>query len=180
MKKITLIIIFSILILGLIYWNYKYDIKKIIFETHSIPWSENVKIQFKDFKQKPDYSSKNVIYFHHGILLVSNNEKDAYATTYFDKNQSWIKDTTKFDFQGSLKIQRLDFDLLESYTRQLNKEIDKIRYNDEIYFSDLENLLKVKMREYGDKSSELFSKNNMTFNEKEKYWRPIIDKMLSE
>ena len=179
MKKKTILFFCTILIIGVIYWKFQPKIKAFLFERHAIEWSRDVKIKFEDFKQKPDLSSNKTTNYFIGIQLWSMNVIDAQAKTYFDKNQSWVKDTSSFDFSGSLKIIKLDFDLLESYTRRINREIDKIRYDENVVFSDIENLSLKIYQEYERKQEE-FRKINMTLDEKEKYLRPIINDLLEE
>jgi len=177
MKKTRklLIIISLILIIGIIYWNLRVQIHHYFFAKHAIFWKENVELKPTDFQAEINNNSESKILWFHGLYLKSTNLKDAEVKAVFDKNKSWIKDT--LNFKENMKLQKLRFDLYESYARKFNREINKIKYDDEKSFSDLKKI--------GDKIySELQRMEDSIYNtdlekpELIEFWRPKIDKLL--
>ena len=78
-----------------------------------------------------------------------------------------------------MKFQQLNFDLYEVYARKFNKEINKIRYDDDKSFSDLKKI--------GDKiyaeleiMQDSIYETNLDAQELVKFWRPKIDNMLKQ
>ena len=103
--------------------------------------------------------------------------KDANVRAIFDKDQSWVKDTSDFDFQTELKLQQIRFDLYEVYARKFNREIDKIRNQKEMDFSDLERIGDMVYSELNNMESEIFN-DSRSISERVKTWRPRIDSLL--
>jgi len=101
--------------------------------------------------------------------------KDAEVKAMFDKNKSWIKDT--LNFKENMKLQKLRFDLYESYARKFNKEINKIKYDNDKSFSDL---VKIGDKIYDELRIMEDSLYNTDLDKPEliEFWRPKIDKLL--
>lgn len=177
MTKTQKIFITSILviIIGLIYWNSRIQIQYYFLKKHVVFWSENVEIKPSDFRAQADLNSDLNESSFHGLYLKTTNFKDAEVRALFDQNKSWIKDTT--NFKDLMKTQKLRFDLYEIFARKFNHEINKIKYNDDKSYADLEKigdkvyaeLLKIEDSIYNFDSSR---------NAKIDYWRPKIDSML--
>jgi hypothetical protein len=175
--KKLLIIISSILIIGIIYWNYRIEIKHYFFTKHAILWKENVELKPTDFQAEINNNSESKVWWFHGLYLKSTNLKDAEVKAIFDKNKSWIKDT--LNFKENMKLQKLRSDLYESYARKFNKEINKIKYDNDKSFSDLEKIgdkIYAKLRIIED------SLYNTDLDKPEliEFWRPKIDKLLEQ
>ena len=175
MKKRVIVVLTIVVLIGVIYWFFRFEIKNYFFSKHAVFWSENVELRPADFQAKVDYNSSSKIIWFHGLYLFSTNLKDAEVKAVFDKNQSWIKDTV--NFKENMKLQKLVFDLHESYARKFNKEINKIKFENNKSFSDL--------RIIGDKIySELeimkdsIYNSDLNQNALLKIWRPKINKML--
>ena len=165
----------SVIIIGLTYWNTRIQIQYYFLKKHVVFWSENVEIKPSDFKAKAHLNSESNESWFHGFYLKTKNLKDAEVKALFDQNKSWIKDTT--DFKDLLKMQKLRFDLYESFARKFNREINKIKYRDDKSYADLEKI--------GDKIyAELLKVEDSIYNMdlprkgKIKYWRPKINSML--
>ncbi len=173
--KKLLIIISSILIIGIIYWNYRIEIKHYFFAKHAIFWKENVELKPTDFQAEINNNSESKIWWFHGLYLKSTNLKDAEVKAMFDKNKSWIKDT--LNFKENMKLQKLRFDLYESYARKFNKEINKIKYDNDKSFSDL---VKIGDKIYAELRIMEDSLYNTDLDKPEliEFWRPKIDKLL--
>ena len=175
-RKIIIILV-SVIIIGIIYWNTRIQIEYYFLKKHVVFWSENVEIKPSDFKAKPDMNSDSNESWFHGFYLKSTNLKDAEVRALFDQNKSWIKDTT--DFKELMKMQKLRFDLYESYARKFNREINKVKYREDKSYSDLEKI--------GDKIyAELLKVEDSIYDmdlprqEKIDYWRPRINRMLEK
>tara|TARA_R110002050_G_C8765321_1_gene499960 strand:- start:176 stop:721 length:546 start_codon:yes stop_codon:yes gene_type:complete len=165
----------SVIIIGLIYWNNRIQIQYYFLKKHVVFWSENVEIKPSDFKAKADLNSNLNESCFHGFYLKTTNLKDAEVRALFDQNKSWIKDTT--NFKDLMKTQKLRFDLYESFARKFNHEINKIKYNDDKSYADLE---KIGDRIYAELLKIEDSIYNFDSLRKAKiyYWRPKIDSML--
>ena len=175
----TLLILIIALSIGILYWYLRIDINEYFYSKHVVYWNDNVKINYTDFHDNIDYNSDRNITYYHGLYLKSNNVKDAYVRAIFDKNKSWVKDTTKFDYQEEMELQQIRFDLYEVYARKFNTEIDKIRYQKGKCFSDLEQIGDKIYTELNDVESEIYD-NNLSMSDKIKVGRPIINSMLNQ
>lgn len=176
-KTIILISILLIIISGIIYWYFRIDIEHYFISKRVVFWKENVKLKPSDFQSEIDSNSEEEIWWSHGLYLKSTNFNDAKAFAIFEKNKSWIKDT--LNFSEKMKFQQLNFDLYEVYARKFNKEINKIRYDDDKSFSDLKKI--------GDKiyaeleiMQDSIYETNLDAQELVKFWRPKIDNMLKQ
>jgi hypothetical protein len=174
-QKKRLFIISLIAIVGVIYWNSQANIEQYLFSKHVIFWEKNRTLKPSDFQGDSNNNSKSKIWWHHALYLKSASLKDAEVKAVFDKDKSWIKDT--LNFKANMKLQKLSFDMYEAYARKFNKEIDKIKEDDESTFSDLEKI--------GDNINiELRSMQNALYNtdlappKLVEFWRPKIDELL--
>ncbi|MGV8814419.1 MAG: hypothetical protein ACOH2D_09950 [Gelidibacter sp.] len=173
--RTTIIILSSIILVGIIYWNTGIQIEYYFLRKHVIFWSENVQIKPSDFKANIDRDYDSNKSWFHGFYLKSTNLKDAEVKALFDQNKSWIKNTT--NFEELMKMPKLRFDLYESFARKFNREINKIKYRTDKSYSDLEkigdniyaNLLKVEDSIYV---------TDLPIQEKIDHWRPKINMML--
>jgi hypothetical protein len=174
-QKKRLFIISLIAIVGFIYWNSQANIEQYLFSKHVIFWEKNRTLKPSDFQGDSNNNSKSKIWWHHALYLKSASLKDAEVKAVFDKDKSWIKDT--LNFKANMKLQKLSFDMYEAYARKFNKEINKIKEDDESTFSDLEKI--------GDNINiELRSMQNALYNtdlappKLVEFWRPKIDELL--
>ena len=153
-----------------------YDLKNCII------WRENVNITIKDFEMRPDYNSKQNMFFWNGITMKNNNYGDFEAIAVFDKSKSWTKDTIQFNYKEILEVQKLSFDLAELYARKMNIEIKKVRdneVNDALELEDLDKRCRMIFKNYENASAEMLF-NGASASEIISYWRPKIDQALSE
>jgi hypothetical protein len=174
-QKKRLFIISLIAIVGFIYWNSQANIEQYLFSKHVIFWEKNRTLKPSDFQGDSNNNSKSKIWWHHALYLKSASLKDAEVKAVFDKDKSWIKDT--LNFKANMKLQKLSFDMYEAYARKFNKEINKIKEDDESTFSDLEKI--------GDNINiELRRMQNALYNtdlappKLVEFWRPKIDELL--
>lgn len=178
MKKTKILILILLIILsGIIYWHFRIDIKHYFISKRVVFWKENVKLKPSDFQSEIDSNSEEKIWWSHGLYLKSKNLNDAKAFAIFEKDKSWIKDTS--NFSEKMKFQQLNFDLYEVYARKFNNEINKIKHYKHKSFSDLKKI--------GDKiyveleiMQDSIYETNLDTPELVKFWQPKIDNMLKQ
>tara|TARA_B100000787_G_scaffold169889_1_gene162742 strand:+ start:3773 stop:4318 length:546 start_codon:yes stop_codon:yes gene_type:complete len=173
--KNLLIVISSVILIGILYWNFNVQIRGYLLSKHAIFWKKDVELKPSDFKAQIAQNSKSEIWVYFGLYLKSTNLKDAEVKAYFDKNKSWVKDT--LNFKDEIEFQKLRFDLYENYARKFNKEIDKIKFDEDKYFSDLEKIGDKIYSELNIMEDSLYN-TDLEKNELIKFWRLKIDKML--
>lgn len=179
-RIIIFMIIFSIILGGILYWLFRIDIKEYLLSQDVIYWDENVEIALNDYQAKPNESSNDNIYYYHGLaLVVKDKAKNAYSRSFFDKSQSWIKDTVNFNFELENRLQRIRFDIYEVYSRKYNKRIKELQYQEGVEFEDFTTIGDSLYVEINKKLDEVFE-SDLTIEEKLKFWRPRIDKMIDE
>ena len=174
-QKKRLFIISLIAIVGIVYWNSQADIKQYLFSKHVIFWEKNITLKPSDFQGDSNKNSKSKIWWHHALYLKSKNLKDAEVKAVFDKDKSWIKDAS--NFKANMELQKLSFDMYEAYARKFNKEIDKIKYDDESSFSDLEkigNSINIELR----RMQNALYNTDLAPQKLVEFWKPKIDKLL--
>jgi hypothetical protein len=91
-------------------------------DKNAIVWSENYKVNYDDFKARPDASSGLSALTYYSINCSYHSQDDVVnveAYCYFDKSKSWIK--VRKD--SLLAHERLHFDIAELYTRKLKAYI---------------------------------------------------------
>ncbi len=173
--KIILISIISVPIIVFLYMKISFEIKDYFISKQVIYWSKNVELNINDFQGEIDNLSDYNISWNHSLFLKTTNIRDAKIKAVFFKNKSWIKDTT--DFKEDMRLQKLRFDLYESFARKYNKKINLIKYDSNTSYSDLENVGNAIYDELNKMDNEIFN-NELTISEKIELWRPKIDKML--
>ncbi|WP_034062172.1 hypothetical protein [Lacinutrix jangbogonensis] len=178
MKKRLSIIFISLIIIFIIYWNFRIDIKDYFISKDAIYWSEDVELKYSDFQADINLKSKSNIYYYYGFNLKANSIEKAYVRSYFDKDKSWIKDTLAPGMKLEMKIQKLIFDLNEVYVRKFNAEIDKIKFDKKTKFRDLENVGDRIYSELEDVEDYMFQSTN-TDSEVLLIWRPRVDSLLN-
>jgi hypothetical protein len=159
------------------------EISSYLLLRHCIVWSENVKIEYQDFNEEPNKDSEMDMYFWHGITLKSSSFSKAKAIAIFDKNKSWVKDTTKFNFRELLVMQKVAFNLTECYARKFNNEIKNRGYNNDGSqkpYKDLEKIGDSIYDEYQMMEYQMLNDKYRNVTQLIEYWKPKVDKMLEE
>ena len=181
MKKIKGIII-TLTVLIFLYLIH-FDFFRWISLSNCIIWNENRKTQFDDFRAEPDYSSEMNIVFYHGFYLYSTPFNKPKVIAFFDKDESWIKDTTKFNFRELLRIQQMAFNLTEVYARKCNAEIDKNGYDENGNQKSFDHIKRIKdsiTAEYYSVKNQMLNEENKSSSEILNHWEPRIAEMLKE
>lgn len=177
-RKIIWGLVFFIIILVVLY-KYKYDLKEFWVTRNYIFWSENVEIELSDFENDISHNSNSNIVYYNGFYIKSNDREDVYVKSFFDKSKSCAKDTSKYYFDKSIKLQKIRFNLFEVYARKFNKEIDKLKLDKSKTFNDLENVGESLYKELGVLLNEI-DNNQINIYTKIKKWRPKVNEMLNK
>ncbi|MGQ7947561.1 hypothetical protein [Flavobacterium sp. WC2509] len=179
MKKIKIIII-SLAVVIFLYLIH-FDLFRWIELHNCIIWNENSKTTFNDFEAKPDNTSEMNLVFYHGFYLYSSPFNKPKVIAIFDRDQSWVKDTTKFNFRELLKLQQIAFNLTEVYARKCNAEIKKKGYDKNGNQKSFDYLTKLKdsvKAEYYSVKNQMLNEDNKSANELINHWKPKVDNML--
>tara|TARA_R110002096_G_scaffold409122_2_gene608420 strand:+ start:1089 stop:1637 length:549 start_codon:yes stop_codon:yes gene_type:complete len=116
------------------------DIKELEIISDKIVWNEKTKLKWTDFKYDPNEKSFTV-YTKVGLAARYNVYPPILfrSHTTFSPKESIVSDTTNID---DLRIAQAKFDLLETYRRKMEKEVDSLKQLENRTFkkSDFENL----------------------------------------
>jgi hypothetical protein len=141
-------------------------------------WNPEQPVKYSDFEGEIDWNSTDDIWCYHGLYLNSGMIDGPKVFAIFDKNLSWIKDTTDLNFQQELILQQMRFDLYEIYAREFNKAILKSCKSGKSSFKDHE---KIGDSIYPLLQSELKTVFNSDLSAKQKIeiYRPQVDSLLA-
>lgn len=184
-KIIIAIIIISAIIVFLFFYRFSGSIISIIVEEYQkkdlIYWYDTNTIKYSDFKDSPKYNYDADIGYFHGFVIEGNNIETTAIFAIFDKSRSWVKDTTKYNFQLELKKQKLLFDLTEVYSRKFNLRINRLRNGnsrlDTIEYSDILEVRDKILKEHRETVDEIYYFSD-SIPKILAVWRPKIDQKL--
>jgi len=179
LKKKPLILLTILIATIVVYWNFRLDIEEYFFSKHVIYWSPNAKLNYSDFQERSNENSIDNVHYYYGLYLKANSIDKAFVRAYFNKNQSGIKDTLDSGIDTEMKIQKLIFDLHEVYARKFNFEINKIKFDANTKYADLEKIGARIFPELQTKTDLIF-KTNEPDAEILAIWRPKIDSLLAQ
>lgn len=167
------------LILIIIIWNNRVNIHEYFFSKHVIYWSENIEFSFNDFKDDPDYYLEYGLWHYTGFYLNVQNDKRKYVYTYFDKDKSWIKDTSSYNLKKELKLIKIRFNLLEAYARKANRRIDSLKSIKNANFNDINLITDNTYNEYLNYEKKIIYNNIDSLDAVISHWKPIVDSVLN-
>jgi hypothetical protein len=108
-------------------------------------WSSNRKLKWSDFQSSV---SKNKIYSNVSAVTVSSIRRsiqqfdyevpDYFVIAYFNKRESWTKDTNSFNL---LNHEQGHFDIIEVRARMIRQEIQKLKNEDNFDLQDYEDAI---------------------------------------
>ena len=179
MRKKIILSIIILIAFAITYLVFLTEINNYFFSRHVIYWSENVKVNFSDYQEEPDYDSKLKIVHYHGLHLYAKNIETAVVLAFFDKNESWVKDSTDFNVEAIKSFQKIRFDVNEVYARKFNFEIDKIRHNPNTTLDDLKSIGDKLYKEKEVLEDSIYAGDYST-EESVKIWKPKVEKLLEE
>ncbi len=145
-----------------------------------IPWEENRKLTWTDYKGKPDPNSdaaaSTATYI--GIEYSMKNNSFSYKITCsFSKTRSWGLHKTAY----ILAHEQGHFDIAEIFARKLNKEMSQYVFNARSYQKDLKKIYDDVMLEK-EKMQNLYDAetNHSIIKEKQEEWLKKIAGLLNE
>ncbi|WP_159023144.1 hypothetical protein [Formosa sp. L2A11] len=141
--------------------NYYYDFSEYLTLKDKIVWTENRKLKYSDFNFTIDPELKNLdarIGLHSRF---NTNDPILFRShTVFEPKNATISDTTD---PRDLRVAQVKFDLLETYRRRMEKEVNSLRKSNvtELYPSDFD---KMHRRYYSDFTKEWLSYSDSIYN----------------
>jgi hypothetical protein len=102
-----------------------------------ILWQEGSKLTWDDFKGKPNMSSPFKALTESEIkteISAKNNEAHLIIKTFFDKNNSWVKDIKTDEL---LAHEKLHFDITELWARKFRQKIKGQTFNFKTFQKEL-------------------------------------------
>lgn len=136
----------------------------------SIKWSETRKLDWSDFKAKPDPASANAAMTNSIINIEFNfddNSLDYTISCRFDKNRSWVKVRTV----PVLQHEQGHFDIAEIYARKLAKEMSGYKFNPATVKDDVNNIYDRIMKVYQQEQQQYDQQTDFSRNrEKQAEW----------
>lgn len=144
-----------------------------------IPWNASRRLNWSDFKSRPDNNSSNAaltsskITFNYGY----GSEKgfNYIITCVFDKNNSWGKVKTDY----ILSHEQGHFDIAEIYTRKLYKTIKAYSFNEKTVAKDVPVIYQKIMQEESDAQKQYDSETNYSRDkEQQAAWLEKIQREL--
>jgi hypothetical protein len=145
-----------------------------------IPWSENRKLVWADYKAKPnpnsDAAASTTTYL--GIEYSMRNKSFSYKITCsFSKNRSWGLHQN----DHILGHEQGHFDIAEIFARKLNKQMGEYKFNDKTYQQDLKKIYNDILKEKEALQDQYDSETSHSINkEKQAEWLKKIAKLLGE
>jgi len=143
-----------------------------------IPWSQNRKLVWDDFKAQPDGTSSNAAltnakivfnYGHNGKTLKFN------VRCGFDKTKSWAR--IKNDY--ILEHEQKHFDIAELYARKLYKALTEYQFKEKTVDKDLNAIYQKVMQEHFTTQGEYDSQTDHSLKpEEQKKWDEKIEQEL--
>jgi hypothetical protein len=165
-RKRNIILAISIIILGFItfrlfFMSYYYDFSEYLTLKDKIVWTENNKLKYSDFNFNTDPELKDLdarIGLHSRFNV--NDPILFRSHTVFEPKNAKISDTTD---PRDLRVAQVKFDLLETYRRRMEKEVDSFR---KLSVKDLKasDFDKMHRRYYSDFKKEWLSYNDSIYN----------------
>lgn len=145
-----------------------------------IKWSESVKLDWKDFKAKPNKATKALAQTQSHVLFKfqqsSNSEAEVELQSYFNTAGSWVKVETEY----LLNHEQIHADITEVFARKIRKEITnnsgKLGKN---FDKKLQEIYNRNMQEL-NKFQRLYDKEtNHSINKSEQErWNKKVNKLL--
>ncbi len=147
----------------------------------TIYWSVSRKVEWKDFKGKPDKSTNLLAMTQAGIgyeVACINGDLKLKIYCYFNVNKSWTKERESDEL---LAHEQLHFDITELYTRKLRKKLSEVADPCGKNVKELDKIYQSNFKECA-KAQDLYDKEtNHSLNEqKQQEWEEKIAKELKE
>ncbi|MCF8465466.1 MAG: DUF922 domain-containing protein [Flavobacteriales bacterium] len=146
-----------------------------------IPWNENRRLRWSDFKASPKKLSPNEALTESGMSIELNCDgktSTAVVKCYFNPHKSWTKDKESVQL---LSHEQLHFDITELFVRRLRKQLA-------VFGNDCDKLSK-HIQEYYDRNYKDFvayqddydrESQHSINTEKQAYWQQKVARELEE
>lgn len=145
-----------------------------------VDWSASRRLNWTDFRAKPDLSSTDAALTSSMINVefgFGNNGLKHSITCRFDKTKSWVR--IKNDY--ILNHEQGHFDLAEGYARQLNKELDGYQFNRQTAGEDLNKIYSHVMKQHIEAQDQYDRQTNHSLDTaKQRQWDAKISARLKE
>lgn len=146
-----------------------------------VKWSENRKLEWKDFQGKPRKASPNEALTDSGMsieLECDDKNSRAVVTCYFNPNSSWTKSKTS-DYL--LQHEQLHFDITELYVRKLRKKLAELGNNCEALSKHIEAYYQRNYKEFVAYQDRYDRETKHSLDkEKQAYWNEKVTRELDE
>ncbi len=145
-----------------------------------IDWNSSNKLDWSDFKARPDGSSSNAALTSSTINVEFAYDKNGLKHTItcrFNKLKSWVRVKNNY----ILNHEQGHFDLAEIYARELHRKLKEYQFRKETASEDLNKLYNRVMKEHLE-SQDLYDRqsNHSIDSTKQRYWDNKIKANLKE
>jgi len=151
-------------------------------DNDKIYWNQNTRLQWNDFKGKPDNSQIYDASTESTVKCDLKGDNESITITvvcFFERSKSWVKKGKKND--TLLKHEQGHFDLAELYTRKLRKAMKEAKFTDKTINTEFR---KIYQKYVGDlkKEQTLYDKEtrHSIIYDKQKEWEARIAADLKE
>ncbi len=175
MRTTKLIIFFSLLAFSLTSFEKK--------EEEKIAWRSDTRLDWKDFKGKPNKASRNAAMTDSGYGFETGDVvKDSMkfiVVNYFYPKSSWVK--LDIATSGLLAHEQCHFDITEIFTRKFRKQLLSSKLNRSTLKSMLEKLFNNNQEQWKNFQTKYDNETEHSKNEqKQKEWEKKVRKELNE
>ena len=146
-----------------------------------IPWNENRKLTWSDFKGKPKKLSSSEALTDSGMsieLECDGNTSTAVVKSFFNPNKSWTKSE---DSDYLLGHEQLHFDITELFVRKLRKQLTKFGNDCDALAAHIEVYYNRNYKQYVEYQDRYDRETRHSLDkQKQFYWKKKIAKELEE
>lgn len=146
-----------------------------------IPWSENRKLTWSDFKAKPRKASPNEALTDSGMsieLECDGTTSKAVVKCYFNASKSWTKSK---DSDYLLAHEQLHFDITELFVRKLRQQLSVFGNDCDKLNKHIESYYNKNYREFVKYQDQYDRETRHSLNkEKQAYWEQKVTRELAE
>lgn len=145
----------------------------------TIYWNANRKLNWEDFKSKPDKTTNLLAMTQAGIgyeIACNNGQLKLKIYCYFNVNKSWTKETDSDDL---LRHEQLHFDITELYARKLRKKVSELSDPCGKNIKELDKIYQTNFNECS-REQDAYDKqsNHSLYKEQQKQWEEKIAREL--
>jgi len=143
-----------------------------------IYWSENIKLEWKDFKAPPEnhptHKAMSSLSLSIGMDLYTDSIVVVSKST-FDRAKSWVK--SDWQMPRVLDHEQIHFDIRELYTRRLKNAISVKQFKRKTAQTELSSMIRDANIQYG-KAQNQYDQESYTSEDKQNDWKTRVDQEL--